>query len=45
MVKRTVPCDTFFNFFSPQSISDDEEIDEEQLEEAGEKIEADYEVK
>ncbi|TPX36368.1 hypothetical protein SmJEL517_g01551 [Synchytrium microbalum] len=44
-VKRTVPTDTFFNFFKPpQAPEDAEEMDEEDLRELGPRIEADYEV-
>ncbi|TPX45342.1 hypothetical protein SeMB42_g04044 [Synchytrium endobioticum] len=44
-VKRTVPTDTFFNFFKPpQAPENAEDEDEEDLEELGAKIEADYEV-
>ena len=44
-VKRTVPTETFFNFFKPpQAPENVEEGDEDELQELGEKIEADYEV-
>ncbi|KAG0166619.1 hypothetical protein DFQ28_003032 [Apophysomyces sp. BC1034] len=45
VVKRTVPADTFFNFFSPPAFpDDDEELDEEDAEGLDAKLEADYEM-
>ncbi|KAI7877704.1 NAP-domain-containing protein [Lichtheimia hyalospora FSU 10163] len=45
VVKRTVPADTFFSFFSPPSFpSDDEELDEEEAEGLDAKLEVDYET-
>jgi len=45
VVKRTVPADTFFSFFSPPAVpADGEELDEEEAEGLDEKLEADYEL-
>ncbi|KAI8367587.1 uncharacterized protein BYT42DRAFT_504411, partial [Radiomyces spectabilis] len=45
VVKRTVPADSFFTFFSPPAFPDeDEEIDEEEAEGLDAKLEADYEM-
>ncbi|OBZ82591.1 hypothetical protein A0J61_09357 [Choanephora cucurbitarum] len=45
VVKRTVPAETFFNFFSPPTIPEDEnELDEEEAEGLDAKLEADYEM-
>ncbi|KAJ8652169.1 hypothetical protein O0I10_012227 [Lichtheimia ornata] len=45
VVKRTVPADTFFSFFSPPSFpGDDEELDEEEAEGLDAKLEVDYET-
>jgi nucleosome assembly protein 1-like 1 len=45
VVKRTVPSNSFFYFFSPPTIPDeDEEIDEEEAEGLDAKLEADYEM-
>ncbi|KAI8332921.1 hypothetical protein BC941DRAFT_435781 [Chlamydoabsidia padenii] len=45
VVKRTVPADSFFNFFSPPTFpNDDEELDEEEAEGLDAKLEADYEA-
>ncbi|GAA5803122.1 hypothetical protein EDC94DRAFT_560063 [Helicostylum pulchrum] len=45
VVKRTVPADTFFNFFSPPVLPEDsEELDEEEAEGLDAKLEADYEM-
>ncbi|KAI9349339.1 nucleosome assembly protein-domain-containing protein [Pilaira anomala] len=45
VVKRTVPSNSFFYFFSPPAIPDvDEEIDEEEAEGLDAKLEADYEM-
>ncbi|RCH81750.1 Myosin type-2 heavy chain 1, partial [Rhizopus stolonifer] len=45
VVKRTVPAETFFNFFSPPTIpEDDNELDEEEAEGLDAKLEADYEM-
>ena len=43
VVKRTVPCESFFNFFSPPSppTGDEDELDEE-AEEISERLELDY---
>ncbi|KAI8329898.1 nucleosome assembly protein-domain-containing protein [Blakeslea trispora] len=45
VVKRTVPAETFFNFFNPPTIPEDEnELDEEEAEGLDAKLEADYEM-
>ncbi|KAI9262746.1 hypothetical protein BY458DRAFT_458694 [Sporodiniella umbellata] len=45
VVKRTVPTDSFFHFFSPPVLpEDDEELDEEEAEGLDAKLEADYEM-
>jgi len=45
VVKRTVPAETFFNFFNPPTIPDeDAELDEEEAEGLDAKLEADYEM-
>ena len=45
VVKRTVPAETFFNFFSPPVFpGEDEELDEEEAEGLDAKLEADYEM-
>lgn len=45
VVKRTVPAETFFNFFNPPTIPDEEaELDEEEAEGLDAKLEADYEM-
>ncbi|CEP16221.1 hypothetical protein [Parasitella parasitica] len=45
VVKRTVPSNSFFYFFSPPAIPDpDEEIDDEEAEGLDAKLEADYEM-
>ncbi|KAI9484407.1 hypothetical protein BDB00DRAFT_792884 [Zychaea mexicana] len=45
VVKRTVPADTFFSFFSPPSFPDDStELDEEEAEGLDAKLEVDYET-
>jgi nucleosome assembly protein 1-like 1 len=45
MVKKTIPRDTFFNFFSPiQLPQEDEEEDQDLPEDFEEKIEMDYEI-
>jgi len=45
VVKRTVPAESFFNFFSPPVIPEDsEELDEEEAEGLDAKLEADYEM-
>ncbi|ORX50162.1 NAP-domain-containing protein [Hesseltinella vesiculosa] len=45
VVKRTVPTESFFNFFSPPEFPDEsEELDEEEAEGLDAKLEADYEV-
>ncbi|TPX61412.1 hypothetical protein SpCBS45565_g07246 [Spizellomyces sp. 'palustris'] len=44
-VKKTVPAETFFQFFNPpKGPVDDEEADDEELHELDAKLEADYEV-
>ncbi|WFD36549.1 histone chaperone [Malassezia cuniculi] len=44
-IKRLVPTESFFNFFSPpKAPEDDDEDDEEQLEEYEERLELDYQV-
>ncbi|GAA5815616.1 hypothetical protein MFLAVUS_009128 [Mucor flavus] len=45
VVKRTIPSNSFFYFFSPPAIPDaEEEIDEEEAEGLDAKLEADYEM-
>lgn len=45
VVKRTVPAETFFNFFNPPVLPEDsEELDEEEAEGLDAKLEADYEI-
>ncbi|KAI9140889.1 hypothetical protein BKA69DRAFT_1038888 [Paraphysoderma sedebokerense] len=45
IVKKTVPTETFFNFFKPPKVpAEDEEITEEEAQELDEKLEADYEI-
>ncbi|KAI7906540.1 uncharacterized protein BX663DRAFT_496805 [Cokeromyces recurvatus] len=45
VVKRTVPSNSFFHFFNPPTIPDeDEELDEEEAEGLDAKLEADYEM-
>jgi nucleosome assembly protein 1-like 1 len=45
VVKRTVPAETFFNFFSPPTIPEEEaDLDEEEAEGLDAKLEADYEM-
>lgn len=45
VVKRTVPADSFFNFFTPPAFpNEDEELDEEEAEGLDAKLEADYEA-
>ena len=45
VVKRTVPADTFFTFFSPPVFpGENEELDEEEAEGLDAKLEADYEM-
>jgi nucleosome assembly protein 1-like 1 len=45
VVKRTVPAETFFNFFNPPVLPEDsEELDEEEAEGLDAKLEADYEM-
>jgi nucleosome assembly protein 1-like 1 len=48
VVTKSEPCDSFFNFFNPPKMpeddDDDEDMDEEALDEIEEKIEHDYEV-
>ena len=43
MVKRTVPCESFFNFFTPPSppTGDEDDLDDE-AEEISERLELDY---
>lgn len=44
-VKKTEPCDSFFNFFSPPEIPEDaEDMEEEEAEQLQEALEEDYEV-
>jgi len=38
------PCDSFFNFFSPTNVDDDEDLPEEQAAEIDDMLEADFEV-
>lgn len=45
VVKRTVPAETFFNFFNPPRLpAENEELDEEEAEGLDAKLEADYEM-
>ncbi|CAO3619478.1 unnamed protein product [Cunninghamella echinulata] len=45
VVKRTVPTDSFFNFFSPPSLPDDsKELNDDEAEELDIDFEADYEL-
>ncbi|KAG0906386.1 hypothetical protein G6F57_008392 [Rhizopus arrhizus] len=45
VVKRTVPAESFFNFFNPPILpEDDEDLDEEEAEGLDAKLEADYEM-
>lgn len=45
VVKRTVPAETFFLFFSPPAVpADGEVIDEEEAEGLDEKLEQDYDL-
>ncbi|KAI8968999.1 hypothetical protein BDF20DRAFT_907825 [Mycotypha africana] len=45
VVKRTVPAETFFNFFNPPVLPvDDADLDEEEAETLDAKLEADYEM-
>jgi nucleosome assembly protein 1-like 1 len=45
VVKKTVPAETFFSFFAPPQIpEEDDEEDEEIDPELNEKLEADYEI-
>lgn len=45
VVKRTVPAESFFHFFSPPILpEDDEELGEEEAEGLDAKLEADYEM-
>ncbi|CEP17125.1 hypothetical protein [Parasitella parasitica] len=45
VVKRTVPAETFFNFFNPPTIPDEEaDLDEDEAEGLDAKLEADYEM-
>ncbi|ORE04311.1 NAP-domain-containing protein [Rhizopus microsporus var. microsporus] len=45
VVKRTVPAESFFNFFNPPVLPDDsEELDEDEAEGLDAKLEADYEM-
>ncbi|KAG1141617.1 hypothetical protein G6F37_004208 [Rhizopus arrhizus] len=45
VVKRTVPAESFFNFFNPPVLpEDDEDLDEEEAEGLDAKLEADYEM-
>ncbi|KAI9004243.1 hypothetical protein BC832DRAFT_79639 [Gaertneriomyces semiglobifer] len=44
-VKKTVPAETFFRFFSPpKAPSEDEEVDEDELEDLDAMLEDDYEI-
>ncbi|ORX97726.1 NAP-domain-containing protein [Basidiobolus meristosporus CBS 931.73] len=44
VVKRTVPAETFFNFFTPIEVPDAEDLDENEENDIGEQLEADYEL-
>jgi nucleosome assembly protein 1-like 1 len=46
IIKRTIPAETFFSFFNPPVIPEDEalEMDEDEMQELDSKLEADYEV-
>jgi len=46
IIKRTIPAETFFSFFNPPVIPDDEalEMDEDEMQELDNRLEADYEV-
>jgi nucleosome assembly protein 1-like 1 len=49
MVRKSHPVDSFFNFFTPPVLPDDDalengEIDEDELEELEEKVEMDYQI-
>jgi nucleosome assembly protein 1-like 1 len=46
IIKRTIPAETFFSFFNPPVIPDNEalEMDEDEMQELDNKLEADYEV-
>ncbi|KAI8921543.1 nucleosome assembly protein-domain-containing protein [Entophlyctis helioformis] len=43
-IKKTVPKETFFNFFKAPALPDDDEIDEEMLDDIDERLQFDYEV-
>jgi nucleosome assembly protein 1-like 1 len=43
-VKKTVPCDSFFNFFKPLQPPSEEEDEDDLPEDFEEKIEMDYEM-
>ena len=43
-IKKTVPCETFFNFFKPLQVPEEEDEEAELPEDFEEKIEMDYEV-
>jgi len=46
IIKRTIPAETFFSFFNPPVIPEDEalEMDDDEMQELDSKLEADYEV-
>jgi nucleosome assembly protein 1-like 1 len=49
VIRRTLPTDSFFNFFSPPNVPDrkaieEGDIDEDELEELEERIELDYQI-
>jgi nucleosome assembly protein 1-like 1 len=43
-ITKTEPCESFFNFFSPPQVPDDDDIDQETAETLQELMEQDYEV-
>ncbi|KAI9022557.1 hypothetical protein DFJ74DRAFT_670007 [Hyaloraphidium curvatum] len=44
IVKKTTPTDTFFNFFTPPVVPDEDEEEDADMDELQEKLEADYEI-
>mmetsp|Transcript_27662 Transcript_27662/g.46305 ORF Transcript_27662/g.46305 Transcript_27662/m.46305 type:complete len:392 (+) Transcript_27662:189-1364(+) len=43
-ITKTEPCESFFNFFSPPQVPDEEDLEEEEAERLQEEMEADYEM-